>query len=432
MDMEKVYVAILGLGTVGQGVAMMILNNQEIWARRSGSEIILKRTLERRPERKLDVELTGVERSSDWQAIAEDPQISVVIETIGGVEPARTYILEALAAGKNVVTANKELLALYGQEFFAAAKKAGRDLYFEASVAGAVPIISALRQNLSGSILTEVMGIVNGSTNYILTRMEREGVGYGDVLADAQALGYLEADPTADVEGLDAARKAAILATIAFKSEVTFGDVFVEGITKITAEDIAFAEKLDYTIKLVAICREKGGKIEARVHPTLLPMGHPLATVKDSFNAVFVKGEGLDRTMLYGRGAGRMPTASAVMGDVVEIVRNINYHCQGRLNQVWPREKEIIPIREVETRFFLRFLLTDQPGVMAAVSRILGEHAVSLNSVLQKELGDGTAEVVFITHLVRQGNMDAALEEIRELPATREIRTVLRVEGVEI
>ena len=429
--MEKVYAAILGLGTVGQGVAMMILNNQEIWARRCGSQIILKRTLERRPERRLDVELDGVERSSDWWAVVGDPEISVVIETIGGVEPARTYILEALAAGKNVVTANKELLALHGQELFAAAKAAGRDLYFEASVAGAVPIISALRQNLSGSLLTEVMGIVNGSTNYILTRMKREGVGYEDVLEDAQKLGYLEADPTADVEGLDAARKAAILATIAFKSEVVFDDVYTQGITKITAADMAFAEKLGYAIKLVAICRETEGRIEVRVHPALLPAGHPLATVNDSFNAVFVKGYGLDKTMLYGRGAGRMPTASAVMGDVVEIVRNINFGCQGRLNQVWPREKEIVPIEEVRTRFFLRLLLADKPGAMARITKVLGDHGVSLDSVLQTELGDGSAEVVFVTHLVRQGDMDAALTEIGGLAVTREVKTVLRVEGID-
>ncbi len=429
--MENVYVAILGLGTVGQGVAMMILNDREIWAKRCGSRIILKRTLERRPERRLDVELDGVVRSQDWRAIAEDPEISVVIETIGGIEPARTYILEALAAGKNVVTANKELLAVHGQELFAAAKAAGRDLYFEASVAGAVPIISALRQNLSGSILTEVMGIVNGSTNYILTRMKREGLGYGDVLGDAQKLGYLEADPTADVEGLDAARKAAILATIAFKSQVTYDDVYAQGITAITAEDMAFAEKLGYAVKLVAICREQEGKIEVRVHPALLPEKHPLSSVNDSFNAVFIRGLGLDKVMLYGRGAGRMPTASAVMGDVVEIVRNINFNCQGRLNQVYPREKEIIPMADVKTRFFLRFILTDKPGVMAKITKVMGNHGISLDSVLQKELGDGSAEVAFVTHLVRQGDMDAALAEIREMDVTREIRTVLRVEGAE-
>jgi len=431
--MEKIYAAILGLGTVGQGVAMMMINGKDTLYRRAGSEIILKRTLERHPDRVLDIDLEkhGVIRSSNWEDILDDPDISIVVETIGGVEPAKTYILDALSHGKNVVTANKELLALHWVELFEKAQEAGMDLYFEASVAGAVPVISALRQNLSGVNIHKVTGIVNGSTNYMLTRMKNEGLGYADVLDDAKALGYLEADPTADVEGLDAARKTAILATLCFRSQVGYDEVYKEGITNITSEDMKFAAELGYTIKLLAICHQTEEGIEARVSPCLIPLNHPLAKVEDSFNGVFIEGEGIENVMLYGRGAGRMPTASAVMGDVVEIVRNINFNCTGRLNQRLVKNQEVVPIEKVVTRFFLRLILEDKPGTMAAITKTLAKYGVSMDTILQKDLDNSCAEVVVVTHPVVTEDMTKAIEEIRTLNATREIKTILRVEGLE-
>jgi homoserine dehydrogenase len=276
----------------------------------------------------------------------------------------------------------------------------------------------------------EVMGIVNGTTNYILTKMAGEGGDFATILAEAQKLGYAEANPASDVEGIDAGRKAAILSTLAFHSQVTLDDVYIRGISDITKEDMRYADQMGYVIKLVAICKEISGKIEARVHPALLPKSHPLASVRDTFNAIFIKGGHFGEIMLYGRGAGRFPTAGAILGDMAEIVRNIRFSCCGRLTEVCGRDKAIIPIEDVETRFFLRLLLADQPGVLAAITKALSKHSVSLDTVSQTDLKEGDAELVLVTHLVREGDMREALEELRSLEETKEILTVLRVEGV--
>jgi homoserine dehydrogenase len=427
--MGIVNVAVLGLGTVGQGVVKVIQDNANVWEKKSGSQICLKRALEKYPDRPMDVKIEPGVITGNWEDIVNDPDVHIVVEVIGGIEPARTFILEALKAGKSVVTANKDLLAVHGQEIFRAAKAAGRDFFFEASVGGAIPIIGPLRQSLIASNILEVMGIVNGTTNYILTRMSREGGHFEDILRDAQALGYAEADPTADVDGIDAARKVAILATLAFHSQVTLSDVYIEGIKEITPEDLFFADKMGYAVKLLGICRSNNGTIETRVHPALIPLKHPLASVNDTFNAIFVKGDAVGDTMFYGRGAGRMPTASAIVGDIVEIARNINHNCLGRLSSVYDRVKKIKAIDDVETSFFLRMVLEDRPGVLAKLTKALGDHQVSLASVLQTNLQGGDAELVFVTHKVREGDLRAALKEIESMPVTRKIVTVLRVEG---
>ena len=428
--MKTVNIAILGMGTVGQGVAIMLLKNRAFLESNLDCKLALRRILEKDWQKELDFDRGDIPISDRWADVLEDADIHIVIEAMGGIEPAKTFISEALRSGKHVVTANKDLLALHGRELFCIAEESGTDLYFEASVGGAIPVLCALRQNILSDPVKEVMGIVNGTTNYILTRMADEGADFSAVLAEAQELGYAEANPAADVEGIDAGRKAAILSTLAFQSQVTLDDVHMEGITEISREDMAFADRMGMAVKLIALCRETDGKIEARVHPALLPKSHPLASVKDTFNAVFIRAEHLGEVMLYGRGAGRFPTASAMLGDVAEIVRNIKFGSCGGLTRAAGREKEIVPIEDVETRFFLRMLLMDRPGVLAAVTRVLGNHRVSLDTVSQTDMKDGYAELVFVTHLVREGDMREALEELRGLEVAKEIVTVLRVEGV--
>lgn len=427
--MSIINVAVLGLGTVGQGVVKVLQDNGKQWEQKSGSQIRVKRALEKFPNRPMDVTIEPGVATANWDDIINDPEIDIVVEVIGGIEPARTFILESLKAGKSVVTANKDLLAVHGQEIFQAAKDAGRDFFFEASVGGAIPIIGPLRQSLIASNIEEVMGIVNGTTNYILTRMSEEGGRFEDILQDAQALGYAEADPTADVDGIDAARKVAILSTLAFHSQVTLSDVYIEGIKEITPEDIYFANQMGFAVKLLGICRNLNGSIEARVHPALIPLKHPLAMVNDTFNAIFVKGDAVGDTMFYGRGAGRMPTASAIVGDIVEIARNMKHNSLGRLSSLCDRTKTIKAINDVETRFFLRMILQDMPGVLAQLTKVLGDHQVSLATVLQTNSEGGDAELVFVTHKVREGDLRAALTQIEALAVTRKILTVIRVEG---
>ena len=329
--METVKIALLGLGTVGTGVYKVLKAQQEEISHKVGAKIQLKKVLVRNTEkasRKLDDPSI---LTTEWKSILEDPEISIVVEVMGGIEPARRYILDALHAGKSVVTANKDLLASHGKELMDAAAETKSDLLFEASVAGGIPIIRPLKECLAGNHISEVMGIVNGTTNFILTKMAEEGMEFQEALALATELGYAEADPTADIEGLDAARKVAILASIAFHSRVTFDDVYTEGITKITATDIRYAREMGRDIKLLGVAKETPEGIEARVQPMLIPSTHPLASVRDSFNAVFVHGDAVDDTMFYGRGAGELPTASAVVGDILDAVRNMVFGCRGRI-----------------------------------------------------------------------------------------------------
>ena len=357
-----------------------------------------------------------------------DPAIEVVVEVIGGIEPARMLILQALKAGKPVVTANKELLANVGGELFEAASGAGLDLLYEASVAGGIPLIRPLRESLAGERIRRVMGIVNGTTNYILTRMTEEGAGYSEALAEAQSLGYAERDPTADVEGFDAGAKAAILATIAFGRQVVAGDVYREGIAGVTAVDISFAARLGYVVKLLAVAELIDDRVAVRVHPAMIPSNHPLAAVRDSFNAVFIEGEAVGELMLYGRGAGGMPTASAVLGDLIDAAHNLRAGGAGRSAAL--SRARICPIDELSSQYYLSMEVLDQPGVLAAIGGVFADHDVSIRSMEQVGLGE-EAQLIFITHTARERDVQASLQELRHLDVVEQVGTVLRVIGPE-
>ena len=419
-------VGMLGCGVVGGEVARLIIANQKDLTARSGAHLDLVKIGVRnlaRPNIAKDLLTT------DLDSIVKDKNIDLIIEVIGGIEPARTLILEALANGKSVVTANKALLAKHGAELFAAADKAGVDLYYEAAVAGAIPILRPLRESLVGDHIQRVMGIVNGTTNFILTKMDEYGAAFGDALAEAQALGFAEADPTADVEGFDAAAKAAILAGLAFHSRVTDSDVYREGITKITDTDVAVAKSLDLVVKLLAIAElTNDGKISVRVHPTLISRSHPLASVREAFNAVFVESEAAGAMMFYGRGAGGAPTASAILGDLVAVAR---HRVSGGLG---PRESDyadlaIAPIGSVKTRYLIRLDVADRPGVLAAVAQTFAKHDVSIQTVRQTGRGDN-AELIVMTHKAADSALAATVADLSSLDAVKDIASVLRVEGM--
>ena len=419
-------VGMLGCGVVGGEVARLIVANQKDLTARSGAQLDLVKIGVRnlaRPNVAKDL------LTNDLESIVKDANIDLVIEVIGGIEPARTLILEALKNGKSVVTANKALLAKHGAELFAAADKGGVDLYYEAAVAGAIPILRPLRESLVGDHVQRVMGIVNGTTNFILTKMDESGAAFGDALAEAQALGFAEADPTADVEGFDAAAKAAILAGLAFHSRVTDSDVYREGITKITDTDVAVAKSLDLVVKLLAIAElTTDGKISVRVHPTLISRSHPLASVREAFNAVFVESESAGAMMFYGRGAGGAPTASAILGDLVAVAR---HRVSGGLG---PRESDyadlaIAPMGSTKTRYLIRLDVADRPGVLAAVAQTFSKHDVSIQTVRQTGRGDN-AELVVMTHKATDSSLAATVADLSSLDAVKDIASVLRVEGM--
>ncbi len=424
---EGIRVGVLGCGNVGGALVELLVRDGAGIEDRTGLRLELGRVAVRNTARERTVDLPEGCLTADAQGIVVDPDIDVVVEVIGGIEPARTLILDALKAGKPVVTANKELLANVGAELFQAAGSAGVDLLFEASVAGGIPLIRPLRESLAGERITRVLGIVNGTTNYILTRMSEEGASYQDALADAQGLGYAERDPTADVEGFDAGAKAAIIASVAFGARVVAGDVYREGISAITSADIAYAKRMGYVIKLLAIVeRDQGGDVAVRVHPVMLPVTHPLASVRDSFNAVFIEGEAVGQLMLYGRGAGGMPTASAVLGDLLDAAHNLRSGGAGRspvLHEVPVRRME-----DLKCEYYLNIEVADRPGVLAAVAGVFGEHSVSIRSMEQEGLGQ-EARLVFITHLARERDMQATLHDLRRLDAVDRIGSLIRVVG---
>ena len=355
-----------------------------------------------------------------------DPDIDVVVEVIGGIEPARQLILAALESGKPVVTANKELLANVGAEVFAAAAEASRDLLFEAAVAGGIPIMRVLRESLRGEPIHRVMGIVNGTTNYILTKMSEEGADYGAALAEAQRLGYAERDPTADVEGFDAGAKAAIMASVAFGARVVAGDVYHEGISRITPDDIAVADRLGYVVKLLAICERVDGEVAVRVHPAMVPRAHPLASVRDSYNAVFVEGDAVGHLMFYGRGAGGRPTASAVLGDLIDAAVNLCHHTHGPMGTF--ARTRIRPMDETTAEYYLPLEVADRPGVLHAVTGVFAKHDVSIRTAEQEGRGD-EAQLVFITHEAREADVQATLRDLRDLEVVKRVGGLLRVIG---
>ena len=425
MNTKKIKVALLGVGTVGTGVYKLIQRRTDVMVRTIGAEMEVSKIL----VHNLNKQREGIDASlltDNWQEIINDPEIQIVVEVMGGIEQARTMILEALHAGKHVVTANKDLLAAHGKELLDAAEEKHCDLLFEAAVAGGIPIIRPLKQCLAGNEIDEVIGIVNGTTNYILTKMFEENMSFEEALAKATELGYAEADPTADVEGLDAGRKVAIMASIAFHSRVVFDDVYIEGITKITADDIAYAKEFDSVIKLLGVAHNTEGGIEVGVYPMLLNKEHPLASVRDSFNAVFVHGDAVDDAMFYGRGAGELPTASAVMGDIIDVARNIEYGCNGRISCTCYRETPIKKFDEVENKFFLRMQVKNQPGVLASIATVFGSHGVSIARVVQKHIKGDQAELVIVTDKVREDYLKNALEQLRDIENIFEISSVIR------
>ena len=424
-EKRSVKLALLGLGTVGGGVYKLLERQKEELLDKAGASLELVKIL----VHNIKKERAGVDASlltDKWEEIIEDPQIEIVIEVMGGIEPARTMILEALNAGKNVVTANKDLVAEYGRELLDAAQKNQVDFLFEAAVAGGIPIIRPLKQCLASNEIDEVIGIVNGTTNYILTKMFEEGMDFEEALAKATELGYAEADPTADIEGLDAGRKVAIMASIAFHSRVTFSDVYTEGITKISAKDIGYAKEFDSVIKLLGVAHNTEWGIEVAVHPMIIAQDHPLASVRDSFNAIFLHGDAVDDVMFYGRGAGELPTASAIMGDVIDVARDIRYQCTGRISCTCYRDTLVKEFKDVKNKFFLRMQVDNKPGVLAAIASVFGVHKVSISKVFQKVITDGVAELVIVTEAVKEYHMEDAIEHLKDMDTTREISSVIR------
>ncbi|WP_421118861.1 homoserine dehydrogenase [Aquihabitans daechungensis] len=430
-DKSVVRVGLLGCGNVGAALVQLVEARGDEIAARTGTRLEIARVAVRSLTRKRPVHLDESVLTRDADEVVADPSIDVVVEVIGGIEPARELILAALAAGKPVVTANKELLANHGAELYAAASSAGVDLLFEAAVAGGIPILRPLRESLAGEDIRRIMGIVNGTTNFILTRMSEEGTGYGEALAEAQELGYAERDPTADVEGFDAGAKAAILASLAFGAKVVAGDVYHEGISNISATDIEFAGRLGYVIKLLAVAElvpvaSGPDEVAVRVHPAMVPTSHPLAGVRDSFNAVFVEGAAVGDLMFYGRGAGGDPTGSAVLGDLIDAAVNLRKGTHADLLTLTRRP--IRPIDELHSSYYVNLDVVDKPGVLRAVAEAFERHAVSIRSLEQEGVG-ADARLIFITHRAREADVQATLEDLRELDVIHRITSVLRVIG---
>ena len=425
MRSVPVRVGVLGYGNVGGALVRLLATDGPTIAARTGVSLEVVRVAVRdvTEDRRAGLP-AGCRLTDDAEAVVIDPDVDVVVEVMGGVEPARGLVLTALKSGKPVVTANKELLADAGAELFEAAVASGVDLLYEASVAGAIPLIRLLRESLAGERITRVMGIVNGTTNYILTRMSEDGASYDEALGEAQRLGYAERDPTADVEGLDAAAKAAIVASIAFGTRVVAGDVHREGITSVSGDDIAVAGRLGYVVKLLAVAERAGDEVAVRVHPAMVPASHPLASVRDSFNAVFIEGEAVGELMLYGRGAGGTPTASAVLGDLVDAAHNLRAGGSGRTSAL--DRAGVRPIDELSSEYYLNLDVVDRPGVLAKVATVFGEHGVSIRSMEQEGL-DEKARLVFITHTAREADVQATIRDLRRLDAVKRIGSLLRV-----
>jgi len=425
----EVRIGMLGCGTVGSAVARMLADHGDDIERRAGVRLRITRVAVRDPSRERDVPLPAEIFTTDPGSIVDDPDVDVVVELLGGLEPARAILLRALAAGKPVVTANKELLAEAGKELFDAADGAGRDLRFEAAVAGGVPLIAPLKESLSGERVARVLGIVNGTTNYILTQMSERGSTFDEALADAQRLGYAEADPSADVDGFDAAAKCAILASLAFTTRVVAADVYREGIAGVTPQDIADASRLGYVVKLLAIAELEEGEVSARVHPAMIPSSHPLASVRDAFNAVFVEGATVGQLMFYGRGAGGGPTAVSVVGDLVAVARNLAFGGRA-IGGTDVLDRRIRSMDHTTGQYYLNLHVEDRPGVLAEIAEAFGRNGVSIERVWQEGFGE-EATLVFITHRAREGAFQDAVGELRTLDSVRAVASMLRVEGEE-
>ena len=420
-------VALLGCGTVGSEVVRLLHSNGDDLAARIGAPLELAGIAVRRLGRARDLPVDDALFTTDAAGLVARDDVDLVVEVVGGIEPARSWILAALLAGKGVVTANKALLAEDGATLYDAAARGGADLYYEASVAGAIPILRPLRESIAGDNVSRVMGIVNGTTNFILTRMDEVGMGFSEALDEATALGYAEADPTADVEGFDAAAKAAILAGLAFHTRVGAGDVHREGISEVTAADVASAKAMGCVVKLLAIAERDGAGVGVRVHPAMIPRSHPLASVREAYNAVFVEAASAGQLMFYGRGAGGSPTASAVLGDLVAVARNTLSGARGAGESSYA-DLRVRPMGEVVTRYHISLDVADKAGVLAAVANAFSAHDVSIRTVRQEGHGDD-ASLVVVTHVATDAELQAVVEDLRRLDVVRAVASVMRVEG---
>ena len=419
-------IALLGMGTVGGGVYEIIEKQKEEMPFKIGAALEVVKVLVRNKAKYTD-RIPAEKLTDVWEDVIGDDSIDIVVEVMGGIEPARTYIKAALEKGKHVVTANKDLMAMHGHELLELAGEHHCDLLFEAAVAGGIPIIRPLKQCLAGNHITEIMGIINGTTNFILTKMKEDGMDFCEALQLATDLGYAEADPTADIEGYDAGRKLAIMASIAFHTPVTFDDVFTEGITKITAKDMRYAKEMGCSIKLLGIAKNTETGIEVKVHPTMIPENHPLAAVNDSFNAVFVHGDAVDDAMFYGRGAGALPTGSAVVGDIMDVARNMLFHCNGRIGCSCYKNLPIKQIGDTTSRYYIRMRLEDRAGTLAAMAGVFAENDASIAILLQKETIENDAEIVVVTHEVAEKKFMDAIKKFSSMEMVKEISSIIRV-----
>jgi len=426
-EVKTLNVGMLGCGVVGSNVARLLQEDSGDFAARSGATLKLAKVAVKNLNAKRE-NIPAEILTGDANSVVTDPNIDIVIEVMGGIEPARELLLTAIKNGKSIITANKALLALHGAELFEAADKNGVDLYYEAAVGGAIPILRPMRESIVGDHVHRVMGIVNGTTNYILTKMDEEGSAFADVLKEAQALGFAETDPTADIEGHDAAAKAAILAGLAFHTRVTSKDVYCEGISKLTARDVAVAKDMDHVIKLLAIAElTKDNRVSVRVHPTLIPKHHPLAAVRNAFNAVFVEAESAGELMFYGRGAGGAPTASAVLGDLIAVARNKARGVEGH-GETDYADLAIAPIDDVISRYLIRLEVADKPGVLATVAQLFASNHVSIETVRQSGRGD-SAELIVATHSAPESALKGTVAALAKNDVVKNVESVLRVEG---
>lgn len=428
--MKPVKVGLLGLGTVGTGVVRIVEGHQEDLSSQVGSPITIERIAVKHLEKYRSVNVDQSKLTEDPWAVIRDPEIDVIVEVMGGIEQTKTYILEALERGKHIITANKDLMALHGAEILAKAQEKQCDVFYEASVAGGIPIIRTLIEGFSSDRIMKIMGIVNGTTNFILTKMSQEGASYEDVLAEAQQLGYAEADPTSDVEGLDAARKMAILGTLGFRSNVELQDVSVKGISQVSKEDIAYAKRLGYEMKLLGIAERDDDEFSISVQPTMVRQGHPIASVNGVFNAVYVYGEAVGETMFYGAGAGEMPTATSVVADLVAITKNMKLGVNGLKAIVPYKPKKLKTDDQIMYKNFILLHVDDKAGVLAQITQVFAQYQVSLESVVQQpNEHNPDAEIIIVTHHASKASMDEVLNHFEGMEVIRRIKSVYRVEG---
>jgi len=432
--MKNIFIGLIGLGNIGTGVVKLLQQNEELITQKLGAKLVLKKIADINITSSRGIKIPKNLLTTNAREILDDPEISIVIELMGGYEPARTFVLDAIKNGKHVVTANKALLATDGNEIFPAAEKKGVDIGFEASVGGTIPIIKTLKESLVANHINSIVGIMNGTCNFILTKMTDEGKPFDVVLKEAQQLGFAEADPTFDIEGIDTSHKMAIILSLAYGKKINLKDIYLEGITKISGEDIAFAKELGFRIKLLAIGMLKGDAVEARIHPTMISSGHLLANVNRNYNAFHLVGDASGPVFLFGQGAGMMPTASAVFSDILDAARNVIKGIAGRvplrsINESAMKPIKLIPMDDIETKYYFRFSVLDRPGVLSRISGILGEHNISLETVIQKSREvAGPVPIVMTTYKAKEKDVRQALKKIDKLNVVRDKTILIRIE----